>query len=174
MACYCGSNGCKWLDGAVNGILKGRAVTLFPDNDAFELWTKKAVTLQSVAGCKVKVSDILKKQFSNELKYDLADVLLSDLESKSQPYNEAEQKNIARYQSENYPTDWNIKTSTVPNLKIHTPQSLGLIAPAERPLNEAEIIELMTGRNPVLSNLIETLDLTFQSSLVKKEKVEYF
>ena len=155
-----GSNGCKWLDGAVNGVLKGRAVTLFPDNDAYELWTKKAVTLQAVAGCKVKVSDILKTKFGHELKYDLADVLLNDLESKSQPYNEAEQKTIASYQSESYPTDWNIKTSTVPNLKVHTPESWGLIAPVERPLNEAEIIELMTGRNPALQNLINTLDLT--------------
>ena len=77
-----------------------------------------------------------------------------------EPYNEAEQRTIAGYQNEVYPTDWNIKTSTVPNLKVHTPESWGLIAPVERPLNEAEIIELMTGRNPALQNLINTLDLT--------------
>ena len=64
--------------------------------------------------------------------------------------------------NEAYPTDWDVPTSTVPRLKVHTPQSLGLIAPTHRPLNEAEIIELMTGKNAALQKLIDTLDLTLQ------------
>lgn len=58
-------------------VLAGRKVALFPDLNAFELWSKKAMVLSSLA--MVKVSDLLESKATPEEKQrglDLADYLV--------------------------------------------------------------------------------------------------
>lgn len=60
-------------------VLTGRTVILFPDVDAYEVWKKQAETL---AFCKVIVSDALEKHASPEqraAKIDIADVFIENL-----------------------------------------------------------------------------------------------
>ncbi|MGB0918575.1 MAG: DUF6371 domain-containing protein [Flavobacteriales bacterium] len=77
-----GKNGCRWKDHAVNEVLSGRHVVLFPDLGAYSDWKESAETLQ----CKsVRVSDILEKHASDEERksgLDLADYLLKFANSK--------------------------------------------------------------------------------------------
>lgn len=60
-------------------VLTGRTVILFPDVDAYEVWKKQAETL---AFCKITVSDALEKHASPEqraAKIDIADVFIENL-----------------------------------------------------------------------------------------------
>jgi hypothetical protein len=76
-----------WL--AVNGVhnlnpnrcevLRNRKVVLYPDLNAFELWSKKAGELKTVLNCKITVSRLLEEKANeNDRKnsFDLADYLI--------------------------------------------------------------------------------------------------
>jgi hypothetical protein len=81
------SSGKKGLTDKKYNILKGRKVILYPDLDAFEVWTKTAKEISLFTPC--IVSDILEKKAKEEserlnisidevrkLKYDIADLLV--------------------------------------------------------------------------------------------------
>jgi hypothetical protein len=74
-----GKFGCSWTEKGVCKVLEGKNVILFPDGNAYELWTEKARLLSVVAGCKVVVSDIIERNATTEEKtagLDIADFLL--------------------------------------------------------------------------------------------------
>jgi hypothetical protein len=74
-----GKFGCSFTEKSKASVLRGRKVILFPDADAYNLWSEKAPLLAAVAGCHVRVSDTLEKNTTVEEKVaglDIADFLL--------------------------------------------------------------------------------------------------
>lgn len=75
-----GKNGCKWTSSETLSALKGRKVILWPDANAFDLWSESASELQKW-GIDVVVSDLLESKASAQQKKDgddIADYLLND------------------------------------------------------------------------------------------------
>ena len=73
-----GKNGCKWTSSETLSALKGRKVILWPDANAFDLWSESASELQKW-GIDVVVSDLLERKASTQERkdgVDIADYLL--------------------------------------------------------------------------------------------------
>lgn len=71
-----GTNGCKWKERAVQSVLLGRNLHLFPDLGAYHQWQKIAATME---GFKVTVNDLLEQHATTEQRaqgFDLADIIL--------------------------------------------------------------------------------------------------
>ena len=77
-----GKNGVKWSEKSVWAYLKGRKVILFPDVDAHEQWTEKAVLFRSF-GIDITVYDGLLK-IAPGTQDDIADHIIIDLMQKKQ------------------------------------------------------------------------------------------
>jgi len=83
-----GASGCKWRDYSTYKVLKDRTVTFFPDHGLFNVksgktcyqeWCERIGRIKDVLSCKIRVSDILEKRLSNQLRQDqdLADLLIN-------------------------------------------------------------------------------------------------
>ena len=104
-------------------VLTGRTVILFPDVDAYEVWKKQAETL---AFCKITVSDALEKHASPEqraAKIDIADVFIDELKGGYVP-----PKPEAEYQwlFGKPKTDLQLMMETLPSIQ-HMIDELGLV-----------------------------------------------
>jgi hypothetical protein len=69
------------LKGTGQGFCREKTVILFPDANAYDLWSERASLLESVAGCSVIVSDTLERNAAAEEKkagLDIADFLLKN------------------------------------------------------------------------------------------------
>ena len=74
-----GKNGCKWMAPDALNTFKGRKVILWPDANAFDLWSENALTLKKT-GINIEVSELLEKKAAPQDKadgVDIADYLLN-------------------------------------------------------------------------------------------------
>lgn len=73
-----GLHGCRWADGKVNRVLKGRDIVLFPDLNAYHIWEEKAKSILRVAS-KVVISELMERNATADERIeglDIADHLL--------------------------------------------------------------------------------------------------
>lgn len=91
-----------WLAaGNINGlsidkcqILKGRTVILYPDLNAFEKWSLKAIEIQKQCDCIISISELLEKNATTYAKaqgLDVADYMINQLYQKQNNQNEIQQ-----------------------------------------------------------------------------------
>ncbi|WP_460675098.1 DUF6371 domain-containing protein [Larkinella ripae] len=134
----------------------GRPVTLFPDLNGFEKWSQKAEELRSVIGQQLSVSTALEKRatdYDRRKGYDLADYLIRNRDS------------VAGWAltDAGYPLYWDYIPFTISvdsTDGTHEPTSKNDSARIALPLSLTErALQRMNQRNPVLNDLIETLDL---------------
>ena len=74
-----GKHGTKWTEKNVCKVLSGRKVILYPDLGAYDTWKQKGSLMATVAGCSVRVSNVLENGASDDEKIqglDLADYIL--------------------------------------------------------------------------------------------------
>ncbi|WP_245564975.1 DUF6371 domain-containing protein [Spirosoma panaciterrae] len=148
--------------------LAGRIVTLFPDLNGFKKWSQKAEELRPIIGKRLTVSDVLEKratQYDRKKGYDLADYLIRNRDP------------VAGWAltDAGYPLFWDYQPFTISvelndELTESTPETTDVqeLQPVEAddcpsvltlPLSMTErTLQRMNQRNPVLQELIKTLD----------------
>lgn len=79
-----GKHGARWTEATTCKVLKDRDVVLFPDVLAYQEWKIKGELISKVAGCSVRVSDLLYTNATGSLRAqdsDIADYLLANTDS---------------------------------------------------------------------------------------------
>lgn len=113
-----GKNGARWTDPKTFGVLHGRDVTLWPDNDAYASWLEKSEPLHSLVKS-LRVTPYVKEYVSKNAPVEMQKADLRDLVTRPRWIRDGQMiygELLTVELSDHYPPEWD-----APNLPGTTP-----------------------------------------------------